>query len=74
MFKMSITEINFSFRVWCALETAKVDYERQSYWWKVKKTGLQQARKAHWEISSERVSEVHVPLGRVNSHTTNPHT
>lgn len=56
------------------LRTAKVDYEQQSYWWKVKKTGLQQARKAYWEISSERVSEVHVSLGRDNFHTTNLHT
>lgn len=41
---------NFNFRVWCALETAKVESEQQSYWWEDRKTGLQQARKAYWEI------------------------
>lgn len=37
---------NFSFRVWRALGTAKVESEQQSYLWEVRKTGLQQAREA----------------------------
>lgn len=41
MFKMTITEINFSFRAWCFLEIEEVELGQQSHWQEDRKTGLQ---------------------------------